>query len=100
MALDPIDHVAIPVQDIAASVEWYRARFQCEIVYQDETWAMLKFANTQLAFVVPEQHPPHVGFVVKNAESYGELTVHRDGTRSRYVEDPSGNAVEVLAPYE
>jgi catechol 2,3-dioxygenase-like lactoylglutathione lyase family enzyme len=98
--LDSLDHVAIAVPDVAAAVEWYRERFRCEIAYQDDTWALLAFANTRLALVVPEQHPPHVGFVSPEAESFGDLQPHRDGTRSCYVEDPAGNAVEVLAPYD
>ena len=97
MQLDSIDHVAIPVSDIAASVAWYRNTFQCEIQYQDETWALLGFANTRLALVIPSQHPAHIGFVHPKAEKFGALKLHRDGTRSCYVDDPSGNSVEILA---
>lgn len=95
--LDPIDHVAIPVQNVASSVEWYRETFQCEVKYQDETWALLNFRNISLALVIPEQHPAHIGFVSPEAAKYGELKTHRDGTRSCYVHDPSGNSVEILA---
>ena len=96
--LDSIHHVAISVSDIATSVAWYRDTFQCEIEYQDETWALLKFANASLALVLPNQHPPHLGFVTPKAETYGELKTHRDGTRSIYISDPTGNAVELLDP--
>jgi hypothetical protein len=58
---------------------------------------MLRFANTRLAFVVASQHPPHIGFTHPHAERFGVLKPHRDGTRSTYVKDPSGNAVEILA---
>ncbi len=95
--LDSIDHVAIPVTDIKTAVDWYRATFQCEIKYQDDTWALLGFANIRLALVIPSQHPAHIGFVSPEAEKYGELKLHRDGTRSCYVDDPAGNAVEILA---
>ena len=98
--LDFLDHVAIAVNDVAGAVSWYRDRFRCEVAYQDSTWALLEFANTRLALVVPAQHPPHVGFVSPDAESFGSLKPHRDGTRSVYVLDPAGNAVEVLATYE
>lgn len=97
-ALDAIDHVAVPVTDIAASVEWYRRTFRCEIKYQDTTWALLQFHNISLALVIPEQHPAHIGFVSPDAETFGTLKTHRDGTRSCYVSDPSGNSVEILAP--
>jgi catechol 2,3-dioxygenase-like lactoylglutathione lyase family enzyme len=95
--LDRLDHVAIPVPDIATAVDWYRATFRCEIQYQDPTWALLKFDNVSLALVIPEQHPAHIGFVSPDAEKFGALKTHRDGTRSCYVSDPAGNAVEILA---
>lgn len=97
-ALDNLDHVAIPVEDIEVAVAWYRSQFCCEVAYQDDTWALLNFGNTRLALVTPGQHPPHVGFVSARAPELGPLTRHRDGTWSIYVKDPSGNAVEVLAP--
>jgi catechol 2,3-dioxygenase-like lactoylglutathione lyase family enzyme len=96
-ALDAIHHVAISVQDIATAVRWYTQHFQCKVVYQDETWAMLEFANLKLALVIPSQHPPHLAFLSPEAEKHGELKTHRDGTRSVYIADPAGNAIEVLA---
>ena len=95
--LNTIDHVAIPVKDIAASVAWYREQFACEVKYQDDTWALLAFANIRLALVIPAQHPAHLGFVTEKAEKFGALKTHRDGTRSVYVNDPAGNAIEMLA---
>lgn len=97
MRLDSIDHVAVPVTDVGEAVEWYRKTFQCEIEYQDSTWALLGFANVRLALVIPEQHPAHIGFVSPEAEKFGALKLHRDGTRSCYVQDPGGNSVEILA---
>ena len=97
-ALDEIHHVAIAVSNVLKAVEWYTKHFRCDIEYHDETWALLVFGNTRLALVIPEQHPPHIGFIHPQAESFGELKLHRDGTRSCYVADPAGNAVEVLAP--
>jgi catechol 2,3-dioxygenase-like lactoylglutathione lyase family enzyme len=96
-SLNTIDHVAIPVTDVAASVAWYREHFACEVNYQDETWALLAFANIRLALVIPAQHPAHLGFVTEQAEKFGALKLHRDGTRSCYVDDPSGNSIEMLA---
>ena len=96
--LDSIDHIAIPVEDVASSVDWYKNTFHCEVTYQDETWAFLKFGNIKLALVIPSQHPAHIGFVSPEAERFGTLKLHRDGTRSCYVTDPAGNSVEILAP--
>lgn len=94
--MDQIHHIAIPATDVAASVRWYREHTECEVEYQDPTWALLRFANIKLALVMPGQHPPHLGLVREDAERFGALTLHRDGSRSVYVQDPAGNAVEVL----
>jgi catechol 2,3-dioxygenase-like lactoylglutathione lyase family enzyme len=98
--LDSLDHVAIPVEDVAAAVDWYTRTFHCEVKYQDETWALLGFDNIDVALVIPSQHPAHLGFQSPDAEKFGELKTHRDGTRSCYVKDPAGNSVEIMAPSE
>ncbi|MES1258735.1 MAG: VOC family protein [Acidobacteriota bacterium] len=97
MPFDSLDHVAIPVQDVASSVLWYTQTFRCKVKYQDLTWALLAFDNIDVALVIPTQHPAHLGFVSPEAEKFGALKTHRDGTRSCYVADPSGNSVEILA---
>jgi catechol 2,3-dioxygenase-like lactoylglutathione lyase family enzyme len=96
--LDAIDHIAIPVEDVASTVDWYKSTFQCEVTYQDDTWAFLRFGNIKLALIVPSQHPAHIAFVSPEAEKFGALQLHRDGTRSCYVKDPAGNPVEIMAP--
>ena len=63
-----------------------------------ETWALLDIENTFIALVLPSQHPPHVAFESPDAERYGDLKQHRDGTASVYVQDPFGNTVEFLKP--
>lgn len=95
---DAIHHVAVSVSDIPAAVEWYCTNFKCSVDYQDNTWAMLQFANIKLALVIPEEHPPHVGFATSRASEFGELRTHRDGTRSIYISDVAGNAIELLDP--
>jgi catechol 2,3-dioxygenase-like lactoylglutathione lyase family enzyme len=94
--LDAVHHVAVSVKNVGQAVDWYTERFRCHVVYQDETWAMLRFANMHLALVIPSQHPPHIGITNPRAERFGALKTHRDGSRSVYVPDPSGNAVEIL----
>lgn len=96
--LDRLHHVAISVTDIAAAVEWYVATFRCKIAYQDATWALLEFENVGVALVLPEQHPPHLGFATPTAHKFAPLKRHRDGTESVYISDPAGNAVELLSP--
>ena len=94
--LDELHHVAISVADVAAAVEWYTQTFRCNILYLDDTWAFLEFANCRLALVVPHQHPPHIAFSHEQAGQFGDLKPHRDGTRSVYISDPSNNAVEIM----
>jgi len=96
LKLDTLHHVAIAVSNVKETVEWYTAHFDCRVTYQDETWAIVQFANVSLAFVLPQQHPPHIA-VLGNPNAYGKPEKHRDGTRSVYLKDPAGNNVEILA---
>lgn len=94
--LDNLHHVAVAVSNVRETVQWYTRHFDCRVSYQDETWAIVQFANISLAFVLPEQHPPHIA-VLGTPESYGMPEQHRDGTRSVYIKDPAGNNIEILA---
>ena len=97
------DHVAIPSNDIAASVRWYQERFGAQVLYQDATWAFLNVGGQKLALVSPQQHPPHVAIAVdeeqlRRASEQHSVPIdsHRDGTRGIYIYDPFGNAVELI----
>ena len=97
------DHVAVPSSDIAASVEWYRAQFGAEVLYQDKTWAFLNVGGQKLALVTPSQHPPHVAIKVTEEQLAAAsraagvaIDSHRDGTTGIYIHDPFGNAVELI----
>jgi catechol 2,3-dioxygenase-like lactoylglutathione lyase family enzyme len=99
--LETIHHIAIPVTDIAAAVEFYTARFRVAVDYQDDSWALLRFANTKLALVIPDQHPPHIAVERADLEADAHadarpIATHRDGTRSLYIEDPWSNVIELL----
>jgi catechol 2,3-dioxygenase-like lactoylglutathione lyase family enzyme len=94
--IDKIHHVAIEVKSIKDSITWYKSNSKCEVAYQDDTWALLKYENISLALVLPKSHPPHIAFVRKDAEKYGKLKMHRDGTSSIYIKDPSNNSIEIL----
>ncbi len=94
--LDAIHHVAIPVPDVARAVEWYTSRFNCEVEYIDESWALLAFANTKLALVLPQEHPSHFAITRSDAHTFGNLVRHRDGLHSVYITDLFNNSIEVL----
>jgi len=103
MCIMQFDHVAIPSNDIAKSVEWYQSHFGAEVLFQDKTWAFLNLGGTKLALVTPTQHPPHVAVKVSEDEltlaatrADVRIDLHRDGTRGIYVQDPFGNAVELI----
>jgi catechol 2,3-dioxygenase-like lactoylglutathione lyase family enzyme len=99
----PIDHVAVPSNDVAASVAWYIKYFGATVLYQDKTWAFMMCGQTKLAIVTPTQHPPHVAFRVSESQlataaeaNKTPIDRHRDGTTGIYVHDPFGNAVELI----
>lgn len=94
--LDVLDHVAVHVASIAEAVEWYTRTLRCRVAYRDDTWALLEFANLRLALMAEGRHPPHLAVARPDAERFGLLQPHRDGTRSVYLADPAGNAVEIL----
>jgi len=98
-----LDHVAVQTRDVPALVKHYTENFGAEVLYADKTWAFLRVGRGKLALVSPGQHPPHVAFRVDEATLQGAaaragkpVDPHRDGTRGIYVEDPSGNVIELI----
>jgi len=98
------DHVAISVKDkdIKGTAAWYKDNMSAEILYLDETWALLKVFDLKLALVIPSQHPPHIAFNI-NEDQYLDFIKdnkifkkHRDGSESFYKKDISGNILEFV----
>ncbi|MBT5914217.1 MAG: VOC family protein [Rhodospirillales bacterium] len=94
--MDNVDHIAIQVKNISDAAKWYVGKFDCNLAYIDESWALIEFHNTRLALVLPEQHPSHISIKCNDAERFGALTTHRDGTESVYIADPWLNSIEIL----
>ena len=94
--MDSIDHIAISVADIDRALKWYMRRFSAKIVYQDDTWAMIEFANVKLALVVEEQHPPHIALSSNYQYPQGKYKTHRDGSVSCYLKDVDDNVLELM----
>jgi len=91
------DHVAVNVSSIAASVEWYRSTLGAKVLYRDETWAFLEAGGIRIALTLRSQHPAHIAFSIGKeapADFLKKAKTHRDGTVSRYIADPDGNAIE------
>ena len=91
-----IHHIALVVNNIKESIDFYCNKYGAWTQYEDEEWAMLEFDNILLALVLPGKHPPHICFEWKNANKIGKLKEHRDRTKSIYVMDPSQNIIELL----
>ena len=99
------DHVAQQVPDIAAAVAWYQELLPgAQVLYQDDSWAFMEANGTKLAFVKRDQHPQHIAWRVDDAElerlatEWGkEIAVHRDRTRSFYLEAPGGQWIEIIS---
>ena len=103
MAMFELDHVAIPTRNIAAGVKFYVDNFAAEVLFQDATWAFLRIGQGKLALVTPTQHPPHIALRVDlptlqaaAKKAAKPIDTHRDGTQGIYVDDPSGNSVELI----
>jgi hypothetical protein len=95
-----IDHVAIQVESIEESINWYTSRFKGIILYQDETWAMLNMGNIKLALTIADQHPPHIAICAKDVSEFpgplDKIMFHRDGSLYQYTKDPNGNVIEYI----
>ena len=46
--MDRLHHIALTVPDIKQALAWYRGNFHVETVYEDPTWALLRFGNIAL----------------------------------------------------
>jgi catechol 2,3-dioxygenase-like lactoylglutathione lyase family enzyme len=111
MELKRIGHVAIAVDDLDRSAQFYQ-NLGMELVWKDPDWAYLKAGDDGLALLGKSysQAGPHFGFVFSDrAEvnvAYDRLKAegvnltdiheHRDGTASFYGRDPDGNWFEYL----
>ena len=91
-----IDHVAITVTNIERSIKWYKENLDVEVLYSDETWAIVKAGDTKIALMVGNKHKPHIAFRVKDMHAFdqSEIGIHRDGVIYIYKEDPDGNCIE------
>ena len=94
--LDHVHHIAIQIQDIEQSVAWHASHFNCEVSYPDDSLELLKFDNVSLALVLPNKHPLHFAVTREDVTSFAKHALHPGGTSSFYIQDPSGNNVEML----
>jgi hypothetical protein len=99
------DHVAQQVPDVGEALDWWQRMVPgARVLYADETWGLLEAGGARLAFVSPREHPDHLAFKVSGdelerlaAEHAVGIAVHRDGSRSFYLDAPGGKGLEVIA---
>ena len=96
--IDSLDHIAINVKSIEDSVMWYESNFDCKVKYKDETWALLDISGVSIALTLSREHPPHIGFLVKEFPENlkDKVKKHRDNTEYVYMCDNSGNMLELI----
>jgi hypothetical protein len=54
---DTVDHIAVAVSDVKGTVAWHLENFKCQVTYQDDSWALLEFANIRVAFCAAATAP-------------------------------------------
>ena len=96
--ISSLDHIAINVSNIENSIEWYTRELNASIIYRDKTWCLLSIANTKIALTIKDEHPPHVGFLIKefSKNHIDKVKKHRDNTEYVYISDIDGNIIELI----
>ena len=90
-----IDHIALQVNNINESVNYYK-EYGASVIHQDDTWAFLQFDNIIVALVIEDEHPYHIAFEVDMLPHTENVKKHRDGSISYYIKDPSDNTIEII----
>ena len=73
-------------------IRWFRKIAHCIVI----PTKISQFDNIKLALVVEDQHPHHISFKVDEIEWEDHIVEHRDGSVSKYIQDPSGNKIELI----
>ena len=92
-----IDHIALQVNDIKESVEYYKD-YGASVIHQDDTWAFLQFDNIKLALVIEDEHPYHIAFevdmlphtVITQSKSYN-IQIQRNILLKNITEEKTSN---------
>ena len=96
-----IDHIAILVEDLNKSQQWYEEHCAAVLIFEDSKYKRMQMGNTTIALIDKKHYQyAHIGISVeeyRNLPSHlGEIVHHRDGTTGCYVKDPDGNVVEFI----
>jgi catechol 2,3-dioxygenase-like lactoylglutathione lyase family enzyme len=96
-----VDHIAILVENLEVSQEWYEKHCQAKLIFKDEKYRRMQMGNTTIALISKNHYKhAHIGLLVHKysdlPSNLGEIVHHRDGTTGCYVMDPDGNMVEFI----
>ncbi len=95
-----VDHIAILVEDLNISREWYEKYCSAVVVYEDHKYIRMKFNNIYLALISKWHYDhSHFGILVDSVDEFpegGKIVHHRDNTIGCYMFDPSGNMIEFI----
>ena len=96
-----VDHIAVLVEDLNKSQEWYEKVCGAKLVFEDHKYKRMALGNTTIAIIDKKHYEhAHFGILVENyrdlPSDIGEMVHHRDGTTGCYVKDPDGNMVEFI----
>ena len=93
-----IDHIAILVDNLDASQDWYENNLEAICEYSDKFYRRMRFKNCTVALISKHRYPyAHIGILTECKEDLpqdGERVEHRDGTIGVYQFDPDGNCIE------
>lgn len=113
-----LNHISIPVRDLAASKRFYVEVLGGRLIHDKPTFAEVVVAGTVIGLSSTRGRPqsseaefPHIGFEIESdhflamkqwLDDHGVKT-HEPWTRSQveglmYFKDPSGNLIEVYCP--
>jgi len=96
-----IDHIAILVEDLSSSEEWYVKTLGGLVTHKQENYVRIKVQNTNIALLDKKfsSSKPHIAILCDEVTDLpkSDLEVnHRDGTTGVYLSDPDGNIVEFI----
>jgi len=95
-----VDHVAILVDNLEASAQWYEQKCGAKLIFETERYKRMKVDNTNIALISKHHYQhAHIGLLVHSTDEFpenGNIVRHRDGTIGCYLMDPDGNMVEYI----
>ena len=47
-----LDHVALQVEDPVLAANWYKEKFDADVLYCDGSWSFVQLDNIKIAFVL------------------------------------------------